>query len=112
MTWHTHGSQKVAHIANWELMATVDHKIPEARGGTHDRSNLITASMNMNGAKGNQTVEELPFELYGPGSIDDWDGLTAWFLDYVEKNPSYLDLSSYVRSWHRATRQVWRKHQS
>lgn len=106
--WHAHGSQKVAHIANWELMATVDHRIPVQRGGSNDKSNLITASMNMNGAKGMQTVEELPFDLHEPGDPEEWDGLSGWFLSYVEHKPEYMEVSGNVRDWHRATRSVAR----
>lgn len=37
---------------------TIDHVIPESRGGTDDDSNLVTACKSCNSSKGTKTLEE------------------------------------------------------
>lgn len=42
------------------LMASIDHVIPKARGGTNHRSNLRLAHRMCNSWKGARLLEELP----------------------------------------------------
>ena len=51
------------HPAYWELMPTLDHVVPVARGGTDSEENWITTSMLRNSAKTNWTVEEFGWYL-------------------------------------------------
>ncbi len=87
---HPNWKMSESHIMYWELFPTVDHIMPVARGGADDKSNWVTTSMINNGVKTHWTLEELKWELRQPGDIEDWDGLTDWFLTYIEKEPAFL----------------------
>jgi hypothetical protein len=89
------------HIAFWDLMPTVDHLVPIARGGPNDPHNWMTTSQLRNSAKSNWTLEELGWRLYPEGSIAVWDGLTSWFTDYIAHHPEHLS-DPYIRTWHKA----------
>jgi hypothetical protein len=78
------------HIAFWELSSTIDHVNPIARGGSDTESNIVTTSMLMNAAKSHWTLEELGWETFSPGKIDEWDGLSHWFLNYTSSHPEAL----------------------
>ncbi len=51
------GGVTIGFTAGFRL-ATIDHKIPVSRGGTHKRYNLACACKSCNEAKGSMTVEE------------------------------------------------------
>jgi 5-methylcytosine-specific restriction endonuclease McrA len=38
--------------------ASVDHRVPQSRGGSHKLENLVTACMSCNGLKRNKTADE------------------------------------------------------
>jgi hypothetical protein len=77
--------------AFWQLAATVDHIVPVTLGGSNEEANLVTTSMQRNMAKGNFALEDLNWTLHPPGD-GIWDGLTAWFVRYVEDNLVLLTL--------------------
>ena len=99
--FHPHWKMSQCHIAYWELSATIDHVIPVARGGTDDETNWVTASMLRNSTKSNWTLEELGWSLLLPGNYGDWNGLTEWFLEYVNENPSHLK-EKHIKRWYNA----------
>jgi hypothetical protein len=103
--FQTHWKLSECHIAYWHLSATLDHIIPTARSGDDSDDNLVTTSMLKNITKSIWLLEELGWELFPPGKMTEWDGLTRWFRDYVTKNPEYLKLS-YIVKWHKALEQV------
>lgn len=84
------------HPIYWELCPTLDHLVPTSRGGRNDPSNWITTSMVKNAAKAAFLIEELGWQLYPPDVT--WDGLTGFFLDYVERVPAVREHAP-VRSW-------------
>src|SRR5437588_10226255 len=43
---------------------TLDHLVPESRGGTHELINLVLACARCNGAKGDMTVTEFEATAY------------------------------------------------
>jgi hypothetical protein len=89
----------------WDLFPTVDHKVPVSRGGNpDDLDNWITTSMLRNSAKANFTLEELGWALHPPGSLDEWDGLTGWFLQWSRSATHCWDDvdGAYLREWQRA----------
>ncbi|MEO9023173.1 MAG: hypothetical protein ABI237_15390 [Ginsengibacter sp.] len=85
----------------WELFPTIDHLVPVTRGGQDEESNWITTSMIRNSAKANWTIEELGWELYNKGKLENRDGLTNLFLDLFNKNPLY-EKDSYTSEWKKA----------
>jgi 5-methylcytosine-specific restriction endonuclease McrA len=98
-----HPTWRVAesHEIYWELWPAVDHLIPLSRGGGNDEKNLVSTSTLHNNAKGHWLLEELGWSLHGPGDIRVWDGLTSWFVRYVESQPDVL-ASRQLKGWHRA----------
>jgi hypothetical protein len=98
---HPNWKMSESHIVYWELFPTVDHIIPIARGGLDDQSNWVTTSMLRNSAKSNWTLEELGWEVLPPGDFKQWDGLVSWFLEYIEREPIYLQ-DAYIKRWYNA----------
>ena len=99
--FHPNWRMTETHPAYWELFPTIDHVLSVARGGLDSEANWVTTSMLRNAAKANWTLEELGWNLCLPGSLDDWDGLTSLFADFVESDRSLLG-DAYLRRWHNA----------
>ncbi|WP_157105329.1 HNH endonuclease [Rhodococcoides kyotonense] len=91
------------HIGFWELFPSIDHPVPVARGGPDDDTNWVTTSMLRNSAKAHWTLDELGWSLLPAGDTDTWDGLTAWFLDYLNDRPQLPAAHPYLRRWLSAT---------
>jgi hypothetical protein len=102
--FHRNGRLDVCHFAFWELFPTVDHFLPIARGGADGESNWITTSMVRNAAKSAFTLAELGWSLHPPGNIDEWDGLTGWFVERAKADPEIL-VDMYLRQWFAAATQ-------
>jgi len=98
---HPHWKMDESHIVFWELNPTVDHLVPIARGGEDFLDNWVCTSMLSNQSKSNWTLEELGWKLHPPGKLSEWDGLTNWFLAYVNESPDRIS-SPYLQKWHRA----------
>jgi hypothetical protein len=96
--FQTNWRMDACHFAFWELFPTVDHVLPVSRGGPDDESNWITTSMVRNSAKANFTLDELGWSLREPGNIQEWDGLTRWFVDQARADRAIL-LDVYFRQW-------------
>ncbi len=62
--------------------------------------------MLRNSAKANWTLEELGWQVFPAGKLSDWDGLTRWFIDYIE-NQEDEDHSQYVMRWYRAAKRSY-----
>jgi hypothetical protein len=86
--------------AFWELFPTIDHVVPVARGGVDSEENWVTTSQLRNSAKANWTLEELSWKLVPPGKIAEWNGLTQWFVNFIEAQDDLL--GNYLRTWLRA----------
>jgi 5-methylcytosine-specific restriction endonuclease McrA len=102
--FHPHWKTECTHPAFWDLGATVDHFIPITMGGKHEKENLRTTSGTWNTVKSNCTLDDLGWRERQPPKDRDkaqWDGLLAWFLEYVEQNPEALKVKM-VRRWYDA----------
>jgi len=99
--FHPNWKMSHTHQAYWELMPTLDHVMPVARGGQDEFDNLVTTSMLRNAAKANWTLEELGWKLRTAPVDAMWDGLTGWFLAHVGGEPGLLT-DGYVKRWYRA----------
>jgi hypothetical protein len=99
--FHPNWKMAETHPAYWELFPTIDHVVPVSRGGSDRDGNWVTTSMLRNAAKASWTLEELGWSLCPAGSLADWDGLTALFVDFVESDRSVLR-DVYLQRWHNA----------
>ena len=104
--YHPHWKMTHTHIAYWELIPTLDHVYPIAKGGQDDEKNWVTTSMKNNSIKNNYTIDELQWKLYPKGNIAEWDGLTSVFLKLVEKDKELLK-DSYIRSWYNVSKKCF-----
>jgi 5-methylcytosine-specific restriction endonuclease McrA len=105
--YQRHWKAGECHPAFWQLAATVDHVVPITLGGSNEEANLVTTSMERNMAKGNFALEDLDWTVHPPGN-GTWDGLTEWFLAYVEDNLRVLALDSQVKEWYLAAKRLFR----
>ncbi len=87
------------HIAYWELVPTIDHIYPIAKGGQDNEENWVTTSMKNNSIKSNYTIEEIHWSLYPKGKIEEWDGLTKIFIQLVNKDKELLK-DAYIKNWY------------
>lgn len=101
--FHPNWKTDACHFAFYELFPTLDHVIPVSRGGADEMENWVTTSMLRNSAKANFILDELAWSLHPPGDFRQWDGMTAWFLDWAAKDTSILS-DPYLRRWHDAVR--------
>lgn len=97
--FHPHWKMTETHIAYWELIPTIDHIYPIAKGGLDDKSNWVTTSMKNNSIKSNYTLDEIHWTLHPKGNLNDWDGLTKPFISLVEKNRELLQ-DNYIKTWY------------
>jgi hypothetical protein len=86
------------------LFPTVDHEVPVSRGGRDEFDNWVTTSMLRNAAKANFTLDELGWTRYPEGRLGEWDGLTAWFLQWPESEQIVGD--KYLEGWRAAALSV------
>jgi hypothetical protein len=99
--FHRNWKMSETHQSYWELFPTLDHTVPIARGGADNEANIVSTSMLRNSAKSNWTLEELGWSLHPPGDIKQWDGMLAWFMEYIDKNP-HITQEKYIARWYRA----------
>jgi hypothetical protein len=59
--------------------------------------------MLRNSAKAHWTLEELGWSTVPAGDSTKWDGLSAWFVDYMTIHPRLRDAHPYLRRWLSAT---------
>lgn len=102
---HPNWKMSDTHFAFWELFPTIDHLIPVSRGGVDDETNWVTASMLRNSAKAHWTLDELGWQLFAAGDLNDWDGLSSWLVEYTSGHRDLL-MDKYISRWYRATVQV------
>ena len=98
---HRNWKMTESHLVYWELFPTIDHVYPVARGGADSEANWVTTSMMRNSAKSNWTLEELGWSLHPSGNLENWDGLTSWYLQYFDDHPEYQK-DPYLKRWYRA----------
>ncbi len=98
--YHSHWKMEECHNAYWEFIPTVDHIYPVALGGADSEGNWATTSMLHNSIKNNWTLEQLNWKLYDAGNYEEWDGLTALFIELVNSDKSLLE-DSYIKKWYK-----------
>jgi hypothetical protein len=103
--FHPNWKMSETHQAYWLLCPTVDHVVPVARGGRDNESNWVTTSQLRNSAKSNWLLDDLGWKLLPLGDARAWDGLSDWFLEFVETNPELLKHVP-VRRWRNVLRRA------
>ena len=106
--YHPHWKMSETHMAYWELVPTLDHIYPIAKGGHDDEKNWVTTSMKNNSIKSNYTIDEIHWKLYPKGNIWEWDGLTKVLIELVNKDDNLLK-DSYIRSWYKISKATFVK---
>jgi len=103
--FHRNWKMSETHPSYWELFPTLDHIVPVARGGEDNADNIVTTSMLRNSAKSNWILEELGWALHLPGDINKWDGMLAWFIEFIDKRP-HMTQVKYLTRWYRAAKSL------
>ena len=99
--YHRNWKLDSCHIAFWELYPTHDHVQPVARGGSDEESeNIVTTSMRRNQIKAQWTLGEIGWELLPSGDFREWDGLTGWFVDYIDSCPEIARANRAIGEWY------------
>ena len=104
--YQKHWKMSETHIAWWELIPTVDHVEPVARGGADEEKNWVCTSQLRNSAKSNWKLEELGWKRKKKGDLKKWDGLMGWFMEYMKKAPSEICNDKYIKKWHKAAKTI------
>ena len=102
--YHPHGRMDTCHLAFWRDMASCDHLVPVARGGTSEAANLVCSCYMCNSIKQNWLVAELGWEVRSVTPERNWDGLSMRYpalLEAVRKEHREAD-GPYFRRWARA----------
>lgn len=97
------------HFAYWELFPTIDHIQPVARGGADSEENWVCCSMLTNSIKTNWTLEQLQWKILPPGDFKEWDGMTTWFMEQVERDKTLLYIP-YLKTWWYAAKELLNSH--
>lgn len=103
--YHSHWKMSETHMAYWELIPTLDHVYPIAKGGHDDEKNWVTTSMKNNSIKSNYTIDEIHWKLYPKGDIAELDGLTKVLIELVKRDKELLK-DAYIRSWYNVSEKV------
>jgi hypothetical protein len=103
--FHPNWKTDECHFAYWELLPTIDHVVPVSRGGADDETNWVTTSMVKNAAKANFRLGEIGWQLLPQRTESDWDGLTSWFSEELERSPDLLN-DPYIHRWNGALRTI------
>lgn len=101
--YHSHWKMQECHNAYWEFIPTVNYIYPVALGGADSEENWATTSMLHNSIKNNWTLEQLNWKLYDAGNYEEWNGLTALFIELVKADKTLLE-DSYIKKWYRLSR--------
>ncbi|HEU0229344.1 MAG TPA: hypothetical protein VFR20_02120 [Burkholderiaceae bacterium] len=101
--YHRNWKVDATHPAYWELLPTIDHVVPVARGGQDAEPNCVSCSMLTNSIKSAWTLDELGWQLQPAGDADRWDGMMGWFIKQVEQHPELLrvgEVGPYLKRWY------------
>jgi hypothetical protein len=95
------------HIAYYDLYACTTRLLPTSRGGSDTESNLVTTTMPYVLARSESTVEEIGWRLTREGYVDEWDGMSSWFVEYLKENQEIRNIN-YFNMWYIAANKVLR----
>lgn len=96
------------HIAYYDLYACTNKLLPPSRGGREEAGNLVTTTMPYVLARGESTVEEAGWVLTREYYVEEWDGMSMWFVEYVDEHQELRE-DNYFNQWYNALRQGLRR---
>ncbi|MBR1646843.1 MAG: hypothetical protein IJ685_08710 [Selenomonadaceae bacterium] len=97
---HPNWKRDETHQAHEMFNATIKKIIPNRPA---DEFNLVTVSSKTKFVVANATLEDLGWKILSLEEIADirWDGMTNWFVNYVDENRDLLETSLIAR-WYKA----------
>ncbi len=89
------------HQAYSIFCANIDKVVPFA--SSTDEKNFVTTSYSNKSAKANALLKDIGWRLLSLEEIanERWDGMTGWFINYVQEHKNFLDDST-ISKWYRA----------
>jgi hypothetical protein len=93
------------HMAYYDIYACIDRLLPKSQGGSDAESNQITTTMPYVLARSHSNVEEMDWRLTREGFVDEWDGMSSWYVEYVNANQE-LRNANYFNLWYIAAKKV------
>jgi hypothetical protein len=93
------------HIAYYDLYACMTRLMPKSRGGSDSESNLVTTTMPYVLARSESTVEEMGWKLTREGFVDEWDGMSSWYVEYLKENQELRNIN-FFNLWYIAANKV------
>ena len=82
------------HIAYYDLYACTTRLLAISRGGSDIESNLVTTTMPFVLARCESTVEEMGWRLTREGYVDEWDGMSSWYVEHLKENQELRNINS------------------
>jgi hypothetical protein len=104
--YHPNWKMDSCHIAYWELVPTLDHVVPIARGGTNSFENIVCTSMLHNSVKSNYTLEQIGWHLRPCGNFHEWDGMIHWYISYMDSHPQLKKFRYFKNQYNLAVREL------
>ena len=104
--YHPNWKMDSCHIAYWELVPTLDHVVPIARGGANTIDNIVCTSMLHNSIKSNYTLEQIGWQLRPSGNFHEWDGMIHWYISYIEAHPQLKSFHYFKSHYNLARREL------
>jgi hypothetical protein len=105
--FHQYWRQGEVHAAYYELGACAAMLLPSVRGGAWEDGNLVTTTMPYLLARSDKTVDEAGWRLTREGFVDEWDGMSTWYLEYVDQNRELRNVN-FFNLWYNAAKKVLR----
>ena len=53
----------------------------------------------------NSTVEEMGWRLTREGHVDEWDGMSSWYVEYLKENQEIRNIN-FFNMWYIAAKKV------
>lgn len=103
-----HGKYALTHVIMYELWPAIDHVKAISRSYdsvlANSPDNLVTASAPVNSEKSWNDLDFFRWPLLPPEPLPDWDGLTGWYVQYLNQDPSWFDhptSGARLKGWYR-----------
>lgn len=98
---------EATHIAYHDLGACTTLLVPLSKGGKNKEANLVTTTMPYILARADQTIEEAGWRLTREGFVDEWDGMSTWYVEYVNDHQELREIN-FFNLWFNAAKSVLR----
>ncbi|MCU0861351.1 MAG: hypothetical protein MUE65_03430 [Methanomassiliicoccales archaeon] len=93
------------HLAYYQVGACTARSLPKSRGGDAREPNLLTTTMPYVLARSDLTPEEAGWRVTREGFVDEWDGMSTWYVEYVNGHQE-LRKANFFNLWYNAAKQV------